>query len=407
MNKFIFTSAAVLTLGSCAFNPFVSSHSTNLEAPSLILNDDYALKTAAAASLLTDALTGNTSGTLSAKKNRGLTEEQELAAIDKVHQYLGIMNQILSDQPIQTELVESDREGYDFKSIVTTVGLDGSMSVFTLYFNGVVEDDPITSEETSSELTSSEENTSEESTDSSTETTETNSNDTSVSLEEPNQRILRSDDDEEDDSDEIDDEYELEIDENDDVDDEDRDEYEDYNDLLVGEENEEGDITALRGLAVVGELEYQLIGLTKTETDEVETKYFLWLNEMNWIRIATETEIDEAEYKIVMKVDGNVSKMKFEIEQEVNETEVKLFTQSENNAPEIYQFKSEYHEETGGQLIRIHARVDREKFKAVVLIFEDDNGDIIYNYRFDGSVRDYDRSGHRDYHDRDHRGNGR
>lgn len=103
-----------------------------------------------------------------------------------------------------------------------------------------------------------------------------------------------------------------------------------------------------------------------------------------------------------MRVDGQVSKMAFEIETEADgETEIKLFIKSENTAPEMYKFKSELHEETGGQLVRIQARIGREKFKATVLIYTDENGDVVYNYRFEGSSRDHDRDGGRDYHDDD------
>jgi hypothetical protein len=49
-----------------------------------------------------------------------------------------------------------------------------------------------------------------------------------------------------------------------------------------------------------------------------------------------------------MRVDGQVSKMAFEVETEADgETEIKLFIKSENAAPETYKFKSELHEETG------------------------------------------------------------
>jgi hypothetical protein len=396
MNKLVLSVGSLVVLASCSFNSVITSSSLTDGIPALVLNEDYGVKAAAAASLLTDALSGPQGGTLAARKNRRLTETEELAAIDKVHTYLGMMNQLLTESPIQTELVESDREAYDFKSIVTITGLDGTTSVFTLYFNGVVEEEPSIS---SSEITSS------EVTSEPTSVESSSSEDTESPTSEPQAR--RGDDedeevDEEDDEDrdDMDDEYEVEDEDNDEIDDEDKDEYRDYRDRELGEETDEGDITALTGLAVVGELEYQLVGFTKTETDEIKTKYFLSLDENNWIKIATETEVDETEYQVIMKVDGQVSKMAFEIETEADgETEIKLFIRSENTAPEMYKFKSELHEETGGQLVRIQARVGREKFKATVLIYTDENGDVVYNYRFEGSSRDHDRDGGRDYHD--------
>ena len=397
MNKLVLSVGTLVVLASCSFNSVMTSSSVNDGIPALVLNEDYGVKAAAAASLLTDALSGSQGGTLAARKDRRLTETEELAAIDKVHTYLGMMNQLLTESPIQTELVESDREAYDFKSIVTVTGLDGTTSVFTLYFNAVVEEEPSnsSSEVTSSEVTS--EPTSVES---------ISSEDTEPPTSEPQARMGDDEDeeddeeDDEDDRDDMDDEYELEDEENDDIDEEDKDKYRDYRDRELGEETDEGDVAALTGLAVVGELEYQLVGFTKTEADEIKTKYFLSLDENNWINITTETEVDETEYQVIMKVDGQVSKMAFEIETEADgETEIKLFIKSENAAPEMYKFKSELHEETGGQLVRIQARVGQEKFKATVLIYTDENGDVVYNYRFEGSSRDHDRDGGRDYHE--------
>ncbi len=407
MKKLVLAVGTLVALASCSFNPFVSSTPSTVDSGSLVLNEDYALKTAAAASLLTDALSGSTGGTLSARKDRRLTESEELEAIDKVHAYLGMMNQLLTENPIQTELVESDREAYAFKSIVTTIGLDGTTSVFTLYFNGVVEEEPTSS---SSEVTSSEVTSEASSVESSIEESSVSSevideSSSSEVVEEPQSRGDDEEDDEdegeedEDEREDIDDDYEDEDETEDDIDDEDKDEYRDYQDRELGEETDEGYITVLTGLAVVGELEYQLVGFTKTEDDEVKTKYFLSLDENNWIKIATETEIDESEYKVIMMVDGEVSKMAFEIETEDDETEIKLFIKTETGAPEMYQFKSQFHEETGGQLIRIKARVGGDKFNATVLIYTDENGEVVYNYRFEGSTRDHNRDGERDYHD--------
>jgi hypothetical protein len=391
MNKLVLTIGSLVVLASCSFTFDMNSNSVTDGLPTLVLNEDYGVKSAAAASLLTDALSGSQGTALSARKGRRLTETEELAAIDKVHVYLGMMNQLLTQNPIQTELVESNREAYAFQSIVTITGLDGNTSAFTIYFNALVEEEPSSSSE---EITSNE------------VTSEPNSVETisSENTEQPAQNGDGEDEqdnegDDEDDRDDMDDEYEIEDQEIDDIDDEDKNEYRNYNDRDLGEAIDEGYLTALTGLAVVGELEYHLVGFTKTEENEVKTKYFLSLDENNWIRITTETEADESEYRVIMKANGEVSKMSFQIEDEEDgETEIKLFIKFENTPPEMYKFKSERHEETGGKRIQIHARVGREKFKARVLIYTDDNGEVIYRYRFDGSSRDHDRDGSRDYH---------
>jgi hypothetical protein len=103
-----------------------------------------------------------------------------------------------------------------------------------------------------------------------------------------------------------------------------------------------------------------------------------------------------------MKANGEKSRLSFKVEIEDDETEVSLFIKSENGAPEMYRFESEFHEETGGQLVKIKARVGMEKFRAVVLIYVDAiTGETVYKYRFEGSAKDYFKDGNRPYHDHD------
>jgi hypothetical protein len=390
MNKLALTIGSLVVLASCSFTFDMTSNPVSDELPTLVLNEDYGVKSAAAASLLTDALSGSQGTNLSARKSRRLTETEELAAIDKVHTYLGMMNQLLTQNPIQSELVESDREAYAFKSIVTITGLDGNISVFILYFNAVSEEEPSL---TSSEITSSEVTSEPSSVES------VSSEDTEPPTSEPQAQRRNNEADDEDDGDDMDDEYELENQEIADIDNADQEEDLDYRDRDLGETTDEGYLTVLTGLAVVGELEYQLFGFTTTEDDEVKTKYFLSLDENNWIRITTGTEADESKYRVIMKVNGELSKMAFKIGTEADgETEIKLFIKFENSPPEMYKFKRELNEQSGGQLIRIQARFGREKFKATVLIYTDENDEVIYKYRFDGSARDHDRDGGRDYH---------
>jgi hypothetical protein len=353
-----------------------------------------------------------------------MTEEQEAAAVEKVHQYLGLMNQILADNPIQTEVLESDRPEFAFKVVVTSRGLDGSTSVFMMYVNSnLIEEEnsssvnSSTSEATTSTVEESsvaevsseviEESSVEESTSDVTDSTadsQTNRHEDDEDDDYDDEDELDDDDfdsEEAGDDEDFDDEYETSDNE---VEDDDRDEYNEYKDKDLGEENDEGEVTTLSGIALVGEVEYQLLGFSKVEDDEVKTKYFLFLDEDNWVRISSKIEDlgAESKYDIHMKANGEKSRLSFKVEIEDDETEVSLFIKSENGAPEMYRFESEFHEETGGQLVKIKARVGMEKFRAVVLIYVDAiTGETVYKYRFEGSAKDYFKDGNRPYHDHD------
>jgi hypothetical protein len=429
MKKNILAGLAILALASCSFNVGDShgSHGTSgsessIQAqPEFILDEDYGVKTATAASLLTDSISFQSQGPLARRDQ--MTAEEELEAIDKVHEYLGLMNQILNENPIQTEIGESDRPEYAFKVVVRTFGIDGSTGVFTMYFNANGGGDASSSEVSSSEeVTSSEElvSSSEEVISSSEEviasseeipSSEEVSPPSESSQEQPQNAALFSDGDDETDEDEdefedeedseIDGEFESEEDESEEIEEEDRDEYEDNREVELGEENEDGEVATISGIAIVGEIEYQLLGFNYTEGEEVKTRYFLLLDEQNWVRISSKDEGGESKYDVLMKANGDVSRISFKVESsEDGETEVSLFIKSEAGAPEMYKFKSEPHEETGGQLVRISARVGGEKFRAVVLIYVDsETGETVYNYRLEGSDNDYFKDGDRDYHD--------
>lgn len=422
MTKKLLSLTMIMFLSACSF-PGDSSENSNggssLEpAPqALVLDGDYGVKTATAASLLTDAINFQPQLQGPAMARRAMTEEEEAAAIDKVHDYLGIMNQLLEDNPVQTEVLESDREGYAFKVVVTTTGLDGTTSVFTMYFNTtLLEEESTSSEGSSSEETSSEEASSEdqssgeESISDEPSSSEETSSEESSSVDQPSGAKRSSDDDhdedeeddEEEEREEIDDDYDTEDSETEDIDDEDRDEYEDHRNKGLGDENEDGEVATISGIAIVGDIEYQLLGFSSTEGDEVKTRYFLMLDEQNWIRISSKTETDESKYDVLMKANGEVSRMSFKIEQdEDNKTKVSLFVKSESGQAEMYKFSRLIDDLTGDQYIKIEARVDGVKFKARVVISTDEFGDIVYTYKFEGSDKEHDRDGHRDYHDDD------
>lgn len=380
-----------------------SSSAETVQVEPSFYSQDYAIQTSTAASLLTDSLSFGPQ--VMGRRNQ-MTEEEEAAAVEKVHRYLGVMNQILGENPIQSEITESDRPEYSFKVVVTTTGLDGSVSVFTMYVNylNLEEEGTSSSEPTSSSegTTSAEESSAVEG---SSSAEGSSSEEPESSSEEPlNARKLSGDDDEDEEDEEIDGGYESEESESEELDEEDKSGYEDHRHKEIGYESDEGEVATLSGIAIVGDVEYQLLGLTKTEGDKIKTRYFLFLDQQNWIRISSKSEGlgSELKYDVVMKADGSVSRVSFKIEVSGDKTEVSIFIKKEAGSPEFYKFKSDLHEETAGQLIRISARVDGRNFRAVVLIYTDsETGELVYNYRFEGSANNYFKDGDRDYHDND------
>lgn len=391
MNKKITVILAALILSSCTltFNSsgdLASSSETSqaeeLRAPEL--NEEYGRQTSLAISLLSDSL--SQSGPM--MRNR-MTEDEELAAVAKVKRYLGIMEQLISNNPISTEMLESDREGYDFKIIITTKMLDGTTNEFVMYFNALIpEDETSSSEENSpSEVTTSEDTTTSNVVSTSIEE-ETTSDSTTT------EATSASDEDE---FDEIDDDYESEdIGE---VDEEDKNEYENYRDSKIGESNDEGEVTTISGIAIIGDVEYNLVGGTKVEGNETKTSYFISLNSNNWIRISTETEEGETKYMILKKTGGFVNKMFIKTELEDGGAKVKIFIQPEAGQPVIYSFFKAVDAETGEQYIRISARDGDGRFMVRVFITTNDLGETVYKFRFDGSQRDHEENRDHDYGD--------
>lgn len=354
--------------------------SSRSEMPPINLNtEEYIFNTATGVSLLTDSL--NIPGPLGRRQN--MTQEEEEVAVEKINKYIGLMNQLLNENPVQAVYETSDLEAYSFKMVITITGLDGQVSLYTMYFNMAVSE-PVPS--SSEDIISSEEITTSEEVIVSSETTSediVSSEETSIET----QPAMNLDGDDEEIEDE-DKEYNDDVENAEPIEDEDKDEYED-----VYESDPE---VLIEGIVIINGLQYDLIGIQEDD----KTAYLISLDQNNWIKIKQEVDGEDKEYKILMKVNGFVEKTKFEIEKEDDGVKLSLFIQKENQRPIRYKFfKLELLDET---IIRVEARDEDGEFKAIVRITTDEFGNVVYTYKFDGSDYEHDRDGNKDYHDDEH-----
>lgn len=397
-----------------------------LTAPSLPSNDVaplpipikevYAQKAVAGVSMLATSgfiQTANvSSGPLLKKGPQGaatLVTEEDLIA--KFTEYITLMDTLLTEegQPFQVVELPSDREAYAYHLSITVQDLAGNVMVYEMYFNvkDEVIEEPTSSEVTSSEaeVTSSEEVVSSE--DIISEETSTVVDSSELPTSEPTSEPLpRRDGDREDDEDEEDEEDENEVEEEEREDQEDRDEHDGYNDGELrdrGEENsyrdhhdrdfEDDEEVLLEGVVIFEGEEYALLGLQEIEADETETKFFISLDENNWIKIKREVELDEQKYDLAMMKDGEFSKLTFKVEtDEDGEIEVKLKTIL-NGELISYSFKKEI--EDGVEIIKIKVVEDRQVLHVKAVPSIDENGETVYSFYVRESGKDYEgRPGH-------------
>lgn len=92
----------------------------------------------------------------------------------------------------------------------------------------------------------------------------------------------------------------------------------------------------LRGLVVIGELEYEVIGEREVEDDEVELELIIKLDSNNYILIKEEKEDDELELEYTIIKDG-VKVLEFALEVE-DDGEIKI-VEKNNQSVQIYKLK--------------------------------------------------------------------
>lgn len=84
-------------------------------------------------------LANTNQGTLQTLKASEVTEEQ----IEKINEYLGIMEQMLGDEdkPLDVITVESEREGFEHKMVITTKDINFNEIEYVLYYNEIFKND--------------------------------------------------------------------------------------------------------------------------------------------------------------------------------------------------------------------------------------------------------------------------
>lgn len=402
-----------------------------LNAPSLPSNEVaplptpikevYAEKAVAGVSMLATSgliqTTNANAGPLLKVQQEAATLVTEEDLIAKFTEYITLMDTLLTEegQPFQVVELPSDREGYTYHLSITVNDLAGNTMVYEMYFNvkDEVIEEPTSSEVTSSEIdVTSEEVVSEETSlvmDSSESTSDEVVNSEVVSSEltssesssEPlARRESEGDEDEEDEEDEDENEEEEREDQ------EDRDEHDGYDDDELrdrAEENsyddhhdrdfEDDEEVLLEGIVIFEGEEYALLGIQEVEEDETETKFFISLDENNWIKIKREVEVGEQKYDLAMMKNGEFSKLTFKVETDDDgEVEVKLKTIM-NGELISYSFEKEI--EDGVEIIKIRVVEDRQVLHVRAIPSIDENGETVYSFYVRESGKDYEgRPGH-------------
>ena len=382
-----------------------------LNAPSLPSNEVaplptpikevYAEKAVAGVSMLATSgliqtTNANTGPLLIKGPQEAATLVTEEALIAKFTEYITLMDSLLTEegQPFQVVELPSDREAYTYHLSITVNDLAGNTMIYEMYFN--VKDEVI-EEPTSSEVTSSEvEVTSEELTSvSNSEEVITSDVVSSETSSEPTSEPLARRDGDEDEQDEEEREDEEDREEHDGYDDDelrDRTEensYRDHHDRDFEDDEE----VLLEGVVIFEGEEYALLGLQEIEEDETETKFFISLDENNWIKIKREVEVDEQKYDLAMMKNGEFSKLTFKVETDDDgEVEVKLKTIL-NGELISYSFKKEM--EDGVEIIKIKVVEDRQVLHVKAIPSIDENGETVYSFYVRESGKDYEgRPGH-------------
>jgi hypothetical protein len=334
---------------------------------------------------------------LAVKAAPTLVTEEDLIA--QFTQYIHLMDSFLTEdgQPFTIVNYVSDRPEYAYQVAVTIKDLANNTMVFMMYFNL---DESVIDDGTSSETDSSEVITSSDA----TATTEDLSSLSESSVEDVTSSDPTSNNPEVQGRRDHDDDHEDEEDEEDDEDEENEFEYDDDEDLYDRSEEasyrdhhdrdlEDDEDVLLEGVVIYEGNEYQLIGFQEVEADEVETKYFISLDESNWIKIKHEVEADEQSYAMSMKKDGSFSRLSFKIELEDDGYVIKLKSLI-NNQLVTYRFKQDVVD--GQDIIRIMVLENRQVLQILAIPFVDDiTGETGYTFYSLQSGKTYEgRPGH-------------
>ena len=387
---------ALVALTGCTltFGSGSSDEASSILLPPAESKEAYALKTASALSLLADfnspvttPMIANRAAALAYRDgnheddnedDRDDNREDHARPTDEeiiidVEKYLGIMQQLLDDQPITVVEETPDLEGYDYKLVVTSTDLTGATSVFVMYYNEVGEtetpSEPVTSEEpieseiieTSEEPSISEaEPISEEEIVSSEET---GSEYTSGLMASPTRKYHGQD--------------EHHGGENHHEDDDDD----------IGE-------VELVGIVVVNEVVYNLVG----EKDDDEISFFIDLDDRNYIKVSQEIDDDETTLKYTIVQDGVKTKIRFNTEIEDGEMAIKL-NQAIDGVETRYTFIKRTVEDKEVIFVKIlDEALELDVRLFVTPVFDEETGVTTYTYEIVGGNGRYTNNHDHGYH---------
>lgn len=339
----LFTFISLMLVG-CAESTNIDDESIeNTGIASLSTDQDVMLfSTLSSANVLTSDL--STVNSLSSTNVFGTRDKEEIEVdMEKVNEYLLMMENLLADGgPIVVSERESDREDYDNMMVVSVKDLAGNVSTYTIYYSIVTDETEDTNtlvpEEPNPEVNAPVVE------DTVTESVSENT------IPEVNERFRghhdgkTEDDDEKTEDDKTEDEHKTEEGYKGD-----HHKAEDYfkNHHYHEKDEREDEIEyELKALAVIDDVEYEVIGKKEIEEDEDETEVeitlIVKLDDKNYVRIDQEVEDDEIEYQHTIYKDGRkYSSIKLSSEEEFGTTVTKITT-SENGYKETYKFyKSE------------------------------------------------------------------
>jgi len=411
--------AGALLVGCGLTAPLIPSSEVNQLPLSVALKEAYAEKAITGVSLLASSGLIETNpanpGPLFTQPLNAIELVTEEALVAKFTEYIALMDSFLTEdgQPFQVVELVSDREAYAFRLNITIQDLAGNTMTYDMYFNVKEE---VIEEETSSENPSSEIATtsdgissellpSEDLPTSDISSSEIIVSSENVSSEVTSEPLTRRGDDEGEDEDE--DTNETEEDEALE-DEEERGEHENFDEdglrdrsdeyayeELHDRDFEEDDQVLLEGIVIFDGLEYQLLGVQEEDLDGMTTKFFIALDENNWIKIKRDIEVGEEKYDLSMMKDGAFSKLTFKTEVEDNgDIQIKLRT-IVNGELISYSFKKQINE-AGLEVIKIRVVEGFEILHVLAVPSIDDvTGETIYAFYVRESNRGYEgRPGH-------------
>lgn len=168
-----------------------------------------------------------------------------------------------------------------------------------------------------------------------------------------------------------------------------------YKEELVHTETDEDETEnkyRLTGILIVGDSEYEVMGIKETEEErfdsETQIEFVAYMNaeKTSWLKVEQETETDEQEFVYSLYENGKrTERTTFEYEQERNETELKM-TVEKNGQKDILKFEEEMEGNT--RVMKVMASMNGENVNFKVFVTTNEQGETVYRYQFKDGWKD-------------------